>query len=104
RGGDSSPSGHQGTTSAYCSSCCQSHRSGCPGPDTTAPSGGPPVENRHTPSNLVGTHWNSAVESTTNPEFLLGPALWTPFGCLMISKIRSIISVACGFTTKSDGI
>jgi hypothetical protein len=32
----------QDQASASCSSCCQSHRSGCRGPDTTAPAGGPP--------------------------------------------------------------
>ena len=61
-------------------------------------------EKIHTPSNLVVAHWPSEVESTAPLDFLLRHGLWTPFGCLMSCKIRSIISVACDFTTKSDGI
>src|SRR5262247_3371671 len=37
-------------------------------------------------------------------DFLWWHDLWTPFGCLISCKRRSIISVACDFTTKSDGI
>ena len=58
----------------------------------------------HTPSNLVVAHWPSEVESTAPLDFLLRHGLWTPFGCPMSCKIRSIISAACDFTTKSDGI
>src|SRR5215470_17399308 len=58
----------------------------------------------HTPSNLVVAYWPSEVESTAPLDFLLRHGLWTPFGCPMSCKIRSIISAACDFTTKSDGI
>ena len=58
----------------------------------------------HTPSNLVVAHWTADVESTAPLDFLWQHDLWTPFGCLMSCKIRSIISVCCDFTTKSDGI
>ena len=58
----------------------------------------------HTPSNLVVAYWTSDVESTAPLDFLWRHDLWTPFGCPMSCKIRSIISVACDFTTKSDGI
>ena len=58
----------------------------------------------HTPSNLVVAHWPSEVESTAPLDFLLRHGLWTPFGCPMSCKIRSIISTTCDFTTKSDGI
>ena len=53
---------------------------------------------------LVVAHWPSEVESTAPLDFLLRHGLWTPFGCLMSCKIRSIISVACDCATKSDGI
>src|SRR4029453_18997656 len=55
-------------------------------------------------SNLVVAHWTSDVESTAPLDVLLRHDLWTPFWCLISCKIRSIISVACDFTTKSDGI
>ena len=58
----------------------------------------------HTPSNLVVAHWPSEVESTAPLDFLLRHGLWTPFGCPMSCKIKSIISATCDFTTKSDGI
>jgi hypothetical protein len=61
-------------------------------------------QSAHTPSDLVVAHWTSDVESTASLAFLLRHDLWTPFGCLMSCKIRSIISAACDFTTKSDGI
>jgi CHC2 zinc finger len=54
----------------------------------------------HTPSNLVVAHWPSDVESTAPLDFLLRHGLWTPFGCPMSCKIRSIISAGCDFTTK----
>src|SRR5262249_46438384 len=57
-----------------------------------------------TPSNLVVALWPSEVESTAPLDFLLRHGLWTPFGCPISCKIRSIISATCGFTTKSDGI
>ena len=58
----------------------------------------------HTPSNLVVAHWTSDVESTAPLGVLLRHDLWTPFWCLISCKIRSIISVACDFTTQSWGI
>src|SRR5262245_2552598 len=58
----------------------------------------------HTPSNLVVAHWPSEVESTAPLDFLLRHGLWTPFGCPMSCKIRSIISATCDFTTKFDGV
>src|SRR5215467_2047589 len=58
----------------------------------------------HTPSNLVVAHWTADVESTAPLGVLLRHNLWIPFWCLISCKIRSIISVACDFTTKSDGI
>src|SRR5262249_12070376 len=51
-----------------------------------------------------GSQWTSDVESTAPLDVLLRHDLWTPFWCLMSFKVRSIISVACDFTTKSDGI
>src|SRR5262245_25288217 len=48
--------------------------------------------------------WRTEVESTAPLDFLLRHGLWTPFGCPMSCKIRSIISATCDFTTKSDGI
>ena len=62
------------------------------------------IKKFHTPSNLVVAHWSSEVESTALLDFLLRHGLWTPFGGSMSCKIRSIISAACDFTTKSDGI
>src|SRR5215510_1590634 len=53
---------------------------------------------------LVVAHWPSEVESTAPLDVLLRHGLWTPFGCPMSCKIRSIISATCDFTTKSDGI
>src|SRR5262249_19697372 len=58
----------------------------------------------HTPSNVVVAHWTSDVESTAPLGVLLRHNLWIPFWCLISCKIRSIISVICDFTTKSDGI
>src|SRR5215813_5589994 len=57
----------------------------------------------HTPSNLVVAYWTSDVKSTASLDFLWRHDLWTPFGCPMSCKIRSIISAACDFTTKSGG-
>src|SRR5215475_13494137 len=53
---------------------------------------------------LVVADWTSDVESTAPLDFLWQHDLWTPFGCPMSCKIRSIISVVCDSTTKSDGI
>src|SRR5215470_14247535 len=58
----------------------------------------------HIPPDLVVDHWTSDVESNSPLDFLLLHALWTPFGRLMSYKIISIISVACDFTTKFDGM
>ena len=55
-------------------------------------------------NDLVAAHWTSDVESTAPLGVLLRHDLWTPFWCLISCKIRSIISVVCDFTTKSDGI
>jgi hypothetical protein len=40
----------------------------------------------HTPSNLVGAHWTSDVESTAPLDFLLRHDLWTPLEYLMSLK------------------
>src|SRR5215813_15131652 len=58
----------------------------------------------HIPSNLVVVHGTSDGESNAPLDFLWRHARWTPFGCLISCKIMSIISAACDFTTKSNGI